>query len=296
MAMLNIKERGTIPNIVVVGVELQGSAVPIAYLHHCVANCPTSIDIKHYADEVMRLSFCRQLAKLSNEILQIANSQPSNIAQALDKCSEMVEHLRDKTGPSNRRLELGLPRLIQTNPPRYIWNVNGKDLRLNLSEITQWGKFKNRVISELNFVPDKPKDWDTAINNLIVHSDHQDAPIDASDEQQLKITIHEWFERRREALLVSDIRAGMHIIREIDGISYYFFQSTPLIDYLKKDCKRTINSEDLWVWVDKWGGVRHAIRVKTDNGSMGIKLWGLPLDFSSERARVVSQVKMPDDF
>jgi len=279
--MVDLSGRGDKVNQISVGAELQRFNEPgeIAYLSWLVSQTPTSLDIRHYADVVRRSSFYRQLLDVSSQIAVIATQQGPNIKAAIDKCDGIIQDLRQRTTTESRMLVLGSPRLIQTNPPRYIWNVNGKDLRLTLSEITQWGKFKNKVISELNFVPIRPKDWDNTINTLITHSMQVEAPVDASEEQQLKITIQKWFERMREARIYSDLSYGRHVIKDVGNIGYYFFKSTPLLDYLKKEHKRGLSSEDLWVFVSKWSGIKHKIRVKTPTGSMPVDLWGIPISF-----------------
>lgn len=288
-SMVNLKERGEGVNQITITQELHrrgkldecGGAARLSYL---LSICPTSLDITHYADVVRRCSFYRQMIVVSGLIAQIAiKEQPSDIISALDKCDGIIQKLRSGITTESRRLILDMPRLIETNPPRYIWNVNGKDLRLTLSQITQWGKFKNVVISELNFVPIKPRDWDGTINAMITHSLSREAPVDASEEQQLKIAIQRWFERMREASVYSDLSVGRHIIKEVYGTTYYFFKSTPLLDYLKKEYKRGFSSEDLWVFLDKWRGRKHKIRVKhPTSGSMPVDLWGIPLGFTEE--------------
>lgn len=290
--MVSLKGRGEEINQITVGMELQRLNRPglITYLLHVVSITPTHLHIKYYADVVRRCSFYRQLLGVSGQIAVLAIQQNPDIKVSLDRCESIIQELREKTTPESRRLILGMPRLIETNPPRYIWNVNGKDLRLTLAQITQWGKFKNIVISELNFVPIRPKDWDSTINNLITHSLSIEAPADASEEQQLKIVIMRWFERMREANVHSDLGVGRHVLKEIGGTTYYFFKSTPLLDYLKKEYKRGFNSEDLWVfYVSKWRGIKHKIRVKTPTGSMPTDLWGIPLDFMEEGVKKVPE-------
>ena len=292
--MVNLKERGETIDQITVGIELGRFNKPglIAYLSYLVSVIPTSLHIKYYADIVRRFSFYRQLLGVSGQIAVLAIQQDPDIKTSLDRCESIIQELRDGTTRESRRLILGMPRLVETNPPRYIWNVNGKDLRFSLSQITQWGKFKNMVIAELNFVPIKPKDWDSTINALITHSLPIEAPADASEEQQLKIFILRWFDRMREASVHSDLAVGRHIIKEIRGTSYYFFKSTPLLDYIKREFKRGFNSEDLWVfYVSKWHGIKHKIRVKTPTGSMPTDLWGIPIDFMEEEKK-----KVPDWF
>jgi len=267
-----------------------------AYTSKLIANCPTSLDIKHHAGIVKRYAMYRMLLDTSHKIESIAIQQDPNLQSSIDKAQSLMDEIMARASNNSRRLIVTNPRLIQTNPPRYIWYVNGKDIRLTLNEITQWGKFKNRIISELNFVPIKPKDWEGLINSLITHSSEIGAPSDASEEQQLKITIQKWFDRMREATVYSDLSVGRHVIREVDNKTCYFFQSTPLIQFLQKEFKRNTNPEDLWVLIHKWGGVRYQIRVPTADGSMPAKLWGLPVDFTEDKKQTLQPQLVPDDF
>ena len=279
--MVGLHGRGEAINQITVGVGLvQYKGFGIAYLSHLITMTPTSMDVQHYAEIVRRCSFYRQLLSVSSQLAKMATEQAPNIKATLDKSESIIQELRQKMTIESRMLILGKPRMIETNPPRYIWNVNDKDLRLTLSQITKWGIFKNVVISELNFVPIRPHDWDDTINNLITHSLSIEAPVDASEEQQLKILIQRWFERMREVGVYSDLSIGRHVIKEVSGVTYYFFKSTPLLDYLKKEYKRSLNSEDLWVSVHKWHGKKHKVRVKTATGSMPVDLWGIPIDFT----------------
>ena len=152
---------------------------------------------------------------------------------------------------------------------------------------------------------------DETINNLITKSIMIEAPADASEEQQLKILILKWFEWMREASIYSELAIGRHIIREVSGISYFCFKSTPLLDHLKKEWKRGANSEDLWAYAHKWNGIRHKFSVKSNakEGRTPCDLWCLPLSFaeSYDDRRIEVQAKlevqldahaseMPDDF
>lgn len=305
--MVSIRERGGIPNQIVVGTELQSinQTSLISTCSFCISTTPTSMDVKTYADEIIRFAFYRKLVSVAESIINLTKTPTDDIAHALDKCDSYIEQLRTQVASSSRKLELGLPRLVQTYPPKYTWQVNGKDLHLTLAEITQWGKFKNRVIAELNFVPDKPKNWDDTINALLARSEKEEAPYDASDEQQLKIAIMQWIERRPEGTEITDIRNGSHVIREVTckenhftKTTYYFFQSTPLLQALKGGSnKYVMKPNDLWDYCERWGGIRHEIRLK--GSDKPVHLWGLPIDFVDEKVKaLVTGVaeKPPEDF
>ncbi len=285
--MVTLHSRNEVINQITVAQELQrknklDSSGGVSYLSHLISVVPSPLDVVDYATIVRRTSFYRKLIDASGEIAKLAMQAGPNTQSAIDKCQLMLQELSQSAVLQSRRLIFGIPKLIQTNPPRYIWEINEKEMRFTLGEITSWLRFKNRVISELNFVPIRPQDWDGTINELLAKSIMIEAPSDASEEQQLKILIQTWFTRMREATIYSELAIGRHIIREYKGESFYFFKSTPLLDHLKKEWKRGVNSEDLWVYCHKWGGVKRKHRVKSnaEAGSTPVDLWGVPMTFA----------------
>ena len=102
-----------------------------------------------------------------------------------------------------------------------------------------------------------------------------------SEEQHLKILIQRWLIVTGEATTYTDLTVGKHVIKEVDGISYFFFKSRPLLNYLREEYKR-LTAEDLWIFIDKWGGIHHYIRIKTPTLSIPTSLWGIPISFIDE--------------
>lgn len=266
-----------------------------AYLSHLIGVTPTSLDIEHYASIVLRYSFYRHVIDIGHKIINHAYQIKPDIAMSVDEYDQMVQGLRTKMATIPRKLNISHPRIIKTEPQIYKWNVNGKDLLLKLPDITKSGSFKNKVVAELNIVPIMPKDWDDVVNNLLTHSILEEAPKDASDKYQIKVFVQKWLEQMRETNMYADLSTGSHLIREIDGKTYFCFQSTPLLSRLKRNFNRVFKSGDLWAtYISRWGGIRKSFRAKTaDGGSMPASdLWCLPGDFMTVDMGQPTQQKM----
>jgi len=301
-AMLSLKSHGIELNQISIATELtrQGrmdSVGGAAYLSQLIGNCATSLDIEYYANTVKKVSHARKLYYAGEKISAAAARNDINIAKTLDECRGYLGEVDTSINASmmSRELVLGKPRLIQTHPAKYIWNVNGKDLHLALPDIMMSGRFKNIVTSELNFIPIIPKEWEDIVNELLGKSEKLEAPQDASSEQQLKIAIFAWLERRKEATYYEDLMAGCHLVRDIKSgdeksITYKFFRSTPLLATLKKENIK-ITSESLWSsYILKWGGIKHSFRLNHSTGESDTAkdLWGLPLSFLESEAHAQS--------
>ena len=145
-----------------------------------------------------------------------------------------------------------------------------------------------------------PKNWDDMVNDLLGRSLKIQAPEDASDQFQLKIFVQQWIEKMREAEFYQELKTGYHLTREITTKeygtkTYICFQSTPLLDKLKKQYNRVFQSNKLWAaHVSKWGGIVHSFRVPEPGGGSktASNLWCLPLDFVGDKRAKEQQQAM----
>jgi replicative DNA helicase len=73
-----------------------------ANLSHLIANCPTSLDIEHYAQIVYRLSIMRRLIAAGGQISNIGYRADPNVDQSLNDAEDVLFRLRH--GQSRRDL------------------------------------------------------------------------------------------------------------------------------------------------------------------------------------------------
>lgn len=96
---LNLYERREAINTITVARELDrlGKLAEIggaAHLSHLVSICPTSLDAEHYADIIRRLSICRQVIAMSDQVAAIGYNQEPDSDLMLSQISEKLETLR----------------------------------------------------------------------------------------------------------------------------------------------------------------------------------------------------------
>lgn len=306
-ACVSLYQRDEPINQITVGNQLHqdgklSTAGGAAYLSHLVSNCATSLDIDSYAKIVHQASVYRKIITFSEMITDIGVKQDPDVNGSFDKIATEFEKLRQDTTMATRKLVIERPRLVETQPPYYIWNVNGTDIRFSLIEITTQTQFKRKVVAECNFVPLQPKNWDAYVNELLQISVKIEAPMEASSEYQLKLTIGQIFDKYfTEATEFSDLARG-YVRRKFSAkpdepeIEYYCLKSTALVTYLEGK-KITISPNDLWAkYISKWGGVRHkGIRI----GDKTTSLWCIPVSAFDEEAeqREPAQIpEVPEDF
>lgn len=257
-----------------------------AFLTYLIANCATSLHIEHYAEIVHRLAMTRQLIATGQQIIALGYENNPNVEETIDKARILLDALKPS---KSKHLDLSNLRIIKSNPPHYIMTVNSIDLPLSLTELQQWGRFRSKVLAELDFIPMRPKNWDGVINRLLEQSKKMEAPVDTSAEVEIKLSIKQWFDKKQEGTEYSDIQSGCYAIvpyrgkeTEWESKDYWAFQPTPLLRWLKRDLGKTITRDNLWAMMTGWGAVKHQWRIGKAKDSMPIRLWALPPEFATK--------------
>jgi len=284
-------QRGEGINQITVAHELQSKGKldacgGAAYLSYLVSVCPTSLDIEHYASIVHRMSMARELIEVGSKIIEIGYQADRNIDEAIDQARLLLDGVKPT---KSRRLEVSNLRIIKSNPRHYILEVNGRDMKLNRSELLTKAKFKAKVIDERDFVPILPKNWDNFISGLLANAREMEAPVDTSPDIEAKLSIKRWFEQRGEGTEYSDIQSGSYAVVSYRGKEtnweqreFWAFQPTPLLRWLKRDLGKVITRDALWSMVMDWGGVKWQWRIGKSKQSTPIRLWALPPGFAED--------------
>lgn len=269
-----------------------------AYLSYLSANYTITPEIKHHADTINKLAVMRRLISIGEQITTIGYNANSGPDEAIDQVRTLIDSI---IPAKSKYLELSSLRILKSKPPHYLLNVNSVDLSLSLSELQQWGKFRTRILSELDFIPIKPKSWDATVNKLLEYAQKMEAPVDTSAEVETKLSVRRWFEQRGQGEEYSDIQSGCYAVvpyrgkeTDFEKREFWAFQTTPLMRWLKRDLGRTIAGDSLWAMMSGWGAIKHQWRIGK-SPSIPAKLWALPPTFAlSAEFAVEEKVEQPE--
>ncbi|MFC1593143.1 replicative DNA helicase [Candidatus Omnitrophota bacterium] len=88
-----------------------------AYLSHLIANCPTSIDIEHYANIVYRLSIMRHLINAAGQIANIGYAADPDVGASLGRAEDILFKLRHGQSPRDfTHIRQVLDKYFETTP------------------------------------------------------------------------------------------------------------------------------------------------------------------------------------
>jgi len=103
-ACLSLYQRNEAINQITVAQELDRkkrleSCGGAAYLSHLIANCPTPLDIEHYAQIVYRLSVMRHLINAAGQIATIGYEADPDVDASLNRAEDVLFKLRHGQSP-----------------------------------------------------------------------------------------------------------------------------------------------------------------------------------------------------
>jgi len=259
-----------------------------AFLSYLQANTPTSVHIEHYAALVQQCAERRGMLAMSTRIRDIALDLGEKLNVCKDRVLAEVEAVRT---PAARTITLNHIKKVQTSPPHYEVGVNGRVLKVPLGTLLDWRAMRKRIVAELDFIPRRPQDWDQMVDSLLRVAEREEAPFDASEEEQARLAVVRFLELKGEGKEWSDLQGGCYILRKVAGVHCYCFQPSRLLDWLKRE-RTPMKSDQLWMLARAWGASKVKQRVKRGEGSIPLDLWAIPTE-AMQRQR---EEEMPEWF
>lgn len=249
-----------------------------AFLSHLVISVPTSVHAKYYADRVHGLAQRRTLIEKAGKIAGQAYDVSVPFEQVLDNAAEAIRIVRMGANVASRSIVITGMTKVQMSPPHYDVEINGQKLKVGISTLLNWRRMKQEIVANLDFVPTQPESWDKQVDAWLRRAEKEEAPKDASANEQLKLAVQRWLEVKGAGEQWSDIQSGCYLLREKAGRQFYCFQVSRLLDWLRKE-GRNISAASLYMVAREWGAQKWRLRVKAEKGSMPLELWAIPLDF-----------------
>lgn len=162
-------------------------------------------------------------------------------------------------------------RKLLSDPPRYIVDVNDKDITLTWEEFFVFQKFRSKIGQELNFIVAllKQGSWEQTVRGLLASKVDIEAPDDASMMGMVIDKLHEFLVLRERATEKEDILRGLPI-QEGDNV---LFRAADFKHYLQGFKLDKIEGSELFLAIRTQGATHKRIRL---NGRLTM-VWSYPL-------------------
>lgn len=168
-------------------------------------------------------------------------------------------------------------RKLLTDPPKYLLEVCGKDVKLTWSEFSEFRKFKSKVGEDLDLViaGRKQPSWEQTVRKLLAEKTDIAAPEDASNMGLVIDKLHEFLVLRERATDIDDLLRGLPFQQ---GRSV-LFRIADFKRYLQGFKLDKVEGSDFFLTIRKHGAVYRRATVK----GRQIAVWSYPLTEQNEQ-------------
>lgn len=173
------------------------------------------------------------------------------------------------TGKRREHQEAKLPELVNlrkvtTDPPRWLLDVDEREVELGTEDLMLVPRFRKVVVERCNIIVPSLRqgDWDEILVNLLSNLTTIEAPEDAGASGLFKSLVREFVYRRHQAETREDLTSGMPY--EEGGKVY--FRAQDLISFLDRKKFRDYDKNQVYTQLRKLFGVgQHRFNIKGSN-------------------------------
>jgi hypothetical protein len=159
---------------------------------------------------------------------------------------------------------------IPTDPPIYLWDVNGERLELTSAQLMDQRKFNQVCFERLDMWPQpiRAVDWQTLVREKLEKLDMGEAPDDASRPGRLLELVEEFCQSRAHGMS----RDELLMSKPWTENDKTYFRLADLVAFLEHKRVSNINEGRLWVILRKAGAGHGHWNIK----GRSVKWWSVP--------------------
>lgn len=166
---------------------------------------------------------------------------------------------------------MGKLRKILTDPPRWIVEIDGRDVELTTDNLTQLVSLKKVVFERLDLVLPliKASDYDDILRTLLQTALSIEAPEDAGTHGQFIIITRQFFARRLTAETREDVLQGL----PFEEYNRIYFRSSDLMSFLERKRFNKYTPAEIYSILRTMGATHQPLRTKKGI----VKVWVMPV-------------------
>lgn len=161
---------------------------------------------------------------------------------------------------------------LETQPPTWLWDVNGARLELTTQELMDQRLFQTKVIEVLNVWPNlvSPGAWQSMIRERLQRCEVLAVPQDATREGQLWVHLEKFCTSRVVGRSIDELLMGKPYTDEANGRTY--FCASDFMQYLQQHRVSQLTERELYKWLRHHGVDHHFNVIK----GKGLNFWSIP--------------------
>lgn len=187
--------------------------------------------------------------------------------------------IRNPAGMSS--LELSNLRKINTDPPRWVINVNGIDMTMDTAELMEQRRFAKRCMEVIHKFPAtvRTDEWRSRIEELLDDVTELPAPDDAGIVGQFRILVQAYMHQRAQGEAKEELLQGKPW-HDIESQRVYF-KSHEIIAFLRRNNFSSYSVSQVYTQIEAMGGASKTLNV----GGTSMTCWFLPMDTANPQSK-----------
>jgi hypothetical protein len=157
---------------------------------------------------------------------------------------------------------------VETDPPIWIWDVDGARLELTTQELKEQSRFASKCLEMINKWPNpvKPRQWADLVREKLTNVEIIPAPTDATPEGRMLVLLEQYCTARATAKTKDELLLN----RPWTSEGRTFFSSVHFHQFLQQN-RMNVSERQLWAWLRKRGAEHHFFHIK----NKGYSCWSI---------------------
>lgn len=175
------------------------------------------------------------------------------------------------TADGDPGVNFGILIKVLTDPPTWIWDIDGARIELTTSELKDQNRFHTKCMEVLNKWPNavKPKTWANMVRQALEGCEQLDAPPDASQEGTVWAMLQNYCNERTRALSRDELVMAKPWVDD----KRIYFSAVDFRRFLSQQ-RISVTEKRLWNWLRERGAKHKFFNLK----GQGVNTWSLPLE------------------
>jgi len=160
---------------------------------------------------------------------------------------------------------------LDSDPPIWLWDVDGRRLELTTDELLTQGRFHKKCTEVVNKWPNtlKTKAWQELVRERLANVEIRQVPPDASISGQMMAHLEAYCTGRVTARVRDELLMKKPWTNPEDKRTY--FHGPDFIQYLHQK-RMQVQARQVWSWLEKVGAEHHNFNIK----GKFINCWSIP--------------------
>jgi hypothetical protein len=164
-------------------------------------------------------------------------------------------------GTDDPGVEFGQLVKLDTDPPIWLWDVDGARIELSTDELQTQSRFQKKCMEVIHKWPNtiKPKAWQEIVRDRLAKVDIRDVPGDASNSGQMLAHLEAYCTSRAQARNKDELLMNKPWTNPDDARTY--FHGPDFIKYLNQQ-RMQLAPRQVWAWLDKLGAKHSQMNIR----------------------------------